>query len=59
MTKVIIFAALLSVAAFGTQYAIANFAPDEIKSNQMLLIAVGFVGYVVAIYLVTMLGFHV
>jgi len=57
MMKVIIFAAVLSAASFGTTLLVSKV--PGIADNQALAIGIGFAGFIMAIYLVTMLGFHV
>jgi hypothetical protein len=57
MMKIIIFAAVLSAASFGTTLLVSKV--PGIADNQALAIGIGFAGFIMAIYLVTMLGFHV
>lgn len=57
MMKIVIFAAMLSAATFGSTLLVSQI--PGVADNQALAIGVGFVSFVLAIYLITALGFHV
>lgn len=57
MMKIVIFAAMLSAATFGSTLLVSQI--PGVADNQALAIGVGFVSFVLAIYFITALGFHV
>ena len=58
MMKIIIFAAFLSLSSFGTTWALSKV--PGVGDNAALAFAIGFVGFVISIYLTTaVFGMHV